>query len=312
MEFIANRGIGLLTRTSFLAVNQLRARDNWRQPAVEYNPFFSVRLLDELRIQAQDSRRGHDVRKEVTRLHNSVWHIGRERMVMLYTDTEYNFGPRELNIQIQTDNNRVLVVELIDYNPDFSAESVTFCEKFCQQDYQSASHKQWNLSVDSASMHFPINTSYSALHINYNVTNLKSGRLTFLVWSVPAPEPVFDYKKPSYIYIRDIMPPNRIVLNNSTFVKNRHAVVMRHYDDAEDTFGNLRRRYNYSNVIVANSTFDSNDQLLWINTDPVIPNTHYKRSDNVSFHREHGLDESQRDDALTRETGYELYDLVSF
>ena len=94
-------------------------------------------------------------------------------MVMLYTDTEYNYGPREINVQIQTDNDRVLVVELLDYNPHFAQESVTFCEKLCQKDYVTPSHKQWNISVDSAPMHFPINTSYSALHINYNVTNLK-------------------------------------------------------------------------------------------------------------------------------------------
>lgn len=163
-------------------------------------------------------------------------------MVMLYTETEYNFGPREMDIQIQTDNNRVLVVDLIDYNTDFSQESIAFCENFCQKSYSDSNARQWNLSYDSASIYFPLNTSYSALHINYNVTNLKSGRLAFLVYSVPAPEPVFDYINPSYTYIRNIMPDNQIVINNSTFINNRHAVVIRHYDDTDDVFGNIRKR----------------------------------------------------------------------
>lgn len=31
-------------------------------------------------------------------------------------------------------------------------------------------------------------------------------------------------------------------------------------------------RYDYSNIIVSNCTFNSNDQVFWINTDPVFPN----------------------------------------
>ena len=114
-------------------------------------------------------------------------------MIMFYTDSEYNFGPLELNIQIKTDNNRVLVVDLIDYNTNFEQETVLFCEKFCKQSILDPTTREWNLSLPSGSMFFPINTSYSALHINYNVRNLKSGRLTFLVYSVKAPEPTYDY-----------------------------------------------------------------------------------------------------------------------
>lgn len=243
-EFHSNRGAGLVTRSSFLTVNQLHATKNHMQPAVEYNPLFEVKSLERLRMFAQEPRQTYHVRQELTRLKNNQWHIGNKEMVMLYTDTQYDFGPIELNIQIQTDNDRVLVVDLIDYNPDFSTESIAFCEKFCQSDYSDISHKQWNLSMDSSSIFFPINTSYSALHINYNVTNLKSGRLTFLVYSVKAPEPVFDYKNPSFIYIRDIMPDNQLIINNSTFSENRHSIVMRHYDDTTDVFGNLRKRLN--------------------------------------------------------------------
>jgi hypothetical protein len=105
----------------------------------------------------------------------------------------YNYGPVELNIQIKTDNNRVLVVDLIDYNTNFDQEKVIFCEKFCQSSFADPLSREWNLTVPSNSIYFPINTSYSVLHISYNVTNFKSGRLTFLVYSVKAPEPVFDY-----------------------------------------------------------------------------------------------------------------------
>ena len=38
------------------------------------------------------------------------------------------------------------------------------------------------------------------------------------------------------------MPENQLVINNSTFVNNRHAIVLRHYDDTHDVFGNIRKR----------------------------------------------------------------------
>lgn len=39
------------------------------------------------------------------------------------------------------------------------------------------------------------------------------------------------------------MPENVIKINNSTFFSNRHSIVMRHYDESLDVFGNLRKRY---------------------------------------------------------------------
>lgn len=72
----------------------------------------------------------------------------------------------------------------------------------------------------------------------------------------------------------------------------------------------LHNRYNYSNIFISNCTFEHNDQVLWINTDPVIPNTHYKKAANLSMHVMHILTEEMRDDYLVRESGYELYDLV--
>ena len=193
IDFFSNEAAGLVTRTSFLRVNQLNATNQQLFPAVEYDPYFSLKLLESVRIFGSEPRRGLFVRRELTRLLNNEWYIGSEQMVLLYTDAEYNYGPYELNIQIKTDNNRVLVVDLIDYNTDFSEEKVVFCEKLCQQSFLDANSREWNLSLPSASMYFPINTSYAALHINYNVTNVKSGRLTFLVYSVKAPEPVYDY-----------------------------------------------------------------------------------------------------------------------
>jgi len=311
LYFVSNSGPGLVTRTSFLRADQIFANDNFFQAAVEYNPIFTRRTLNELRLFSQEPRRGTDVRKELTRLINNAWHIGSEEMVMLYTDTEYQFGPKQLNIQIQTDNNRVLIIDLIDYNTDFTQEKVLFCEKFCQHSYTDPAHRQWNLSsIESAAIHFPLNTSYSAIHISYNITNIKSGRLAFLVYSVAAPEPVFDYLNPSFIYIRNIMPDNQIIINNSSFTNNRHAIVVRHYDHVLDIFGNIRRRYNYSNIVLANSTFNNNDQVLWINTDPVIANTHYKLAASRIIHQMHQFEESDKDDNLIRESGYEMFDLV--
>jgi hypothetical protein len=203
IDFFSNEAAGLVTRTSFLRVNQINATNNLNlYPVIEYNPFFSLQTLESLRIFSSEPRRGMIVRRELTRLLNNEWYIGSEQMVLLYTDTEYNYGPYELNIQIKTDNNRVIIVDLVDYNTNFEQEKVVFCERFCQQSFADPTTREWNLSLPSNSMYFPINTSFSALHVNYNVKNLKSGRLTFLVYSVKAPEPVYDYKSnKSYLFL---------------------------------------------------------------------------------------------------------------
>ncbi len=101
LQFTGNSGPGLVTRSSFVRVDQIHAVDNFLQPVVEYNPLFTRRCLNDLHLFSQEPRRGTDVRKELTRLTNNAWHIGREEMVMLYTDTEYQFGPRQLNIQVK-------------------------------------------------------------------------------------------------------------------------------------------------------------------------------------------------------------------
>ena len=38
------------------------------------------------------------------------------------------------------------------------------------------------------------------------------------------------------------MPDNILNIHNSSFYNNRHSIVVRHYDDTEDVFGNLRKR----------------------------------------------------------------------
>lgn len=42
--------------------------------------------------------------------------------------------------------------------------------------------------------------------------------------------------------MRNLMPENRIKIHNSTFIKNRHSIVMRQYEDVLDIFGNIRKR----------------------------------------------------------------------
>jgi hypothetical protein len=196
LSFVANRASGLVTRTSFLRVNQLYGVNNnfFHHPVVEYDPYFSVAKLADLRLYAAQPRRGFEVRRELTRIQDNVWFIGMEERVLIYTDTEYNFGVQEFNVQIKTDNNRVLAVELLDFNPNSRQESVILCERVCQHSYADATSREWNLSDAASSLiYFPINTSYSVLHINYNVSSFKSGRLAMLVYSVKAPEPVYDY-----------------------------------------------------------------------------------------------------------------------
>ena len=68
------------------------------------------------------------------------------------------------------------------------------------------------------------------------------------------------------------MPENIFRIENSTFINNRHSIVVRQYEESLDIFGNRRKRYNYTNLIVTNCTFISNDQIVWINTDPILLN----------------------------------------
>jgi hypothetical protein len=307
--FDNNMASGLVTRTAFLKVNQMMGSNHDRHAAVEYDPFFDRNKLDSVRKMGAQPRRELDVRQELTRLRDNLWHIGREETVLLYTDAEADFGPLQFDIQIQCDNNRVLVVDLVDYNTNFDEEQVMLCEKFCQQSKMDPYSREWNISLPADHIFFPINTSYSALHISYNVTSTKSGRLTLLVYSVPAPKPVYDHTNPAYSYILNLMPDNIFKIFNSTFINNRHSIVMRHYDDIVDIFGNLRRRYNYTNLFISNCTFERNDQLLWVNTDPIVNNFH-QRANNLTIHQRHSLFDSNKDDIIVSESGYQLYDLT--
>lgn len=176
-----------------MQVNQLYAINNDIHPAFEYNPLFTRDLLASVRLYGAEPRRSYDVRRELTRLQDQQWFIGAEERVLLYTDVEYNFGEQEFNVQIHTDSNRVLVVDLLDYNPNLDQERVVLCERLCQQSFKDPDSREWNISDSGNLIYFPVNTSYSVLHINYNVTSFKSGRLTMLIYSVRAPEPVYDY-----------------------------------------------------------------------------------------------------------------------
>lgn len=162
-------------------------------PVIEYNPLFTQEMLASVRLFGAEPRRSWDVRRELTRLQDQQWFIGAEERVLLYTDTEYNFGEQEFSVQILTDNNRVLVVDVLDYNPNTEQEKVVLCERLCQESFLDPHSREWNLSDSGNLIYFPVNTTYSVLHINYNVTTFKSGRLALLVYSVRAPEPVYDY-----------------------------------------------------------------------------------------------------------------------
>ena len=190
LVFNSNNSTGLLTRSSFLSVQNLIAF-NQSYSAIEYNPYFERQQLERIRLNIQ-SYRGYDITRELTRLKDNSWHIDNEETVYIYTDTEYGFGPKELNIKIETNNDRVLIVDLIDYNPNFKQEKVVFCERLCNSSYKDPKSRTWNLSLPSNSIYFPINTSYSVLHINYNVSSVKSGRLAFIVYSAKMPVKVYD------------------------------------------------------------------------------------------------------------------------
>ena len=113
------------------------------------------------------------------------------------------------------------------------------------------------------------------------------------------------------------MPDNVIRVHNSTFEDNRHALVVRHYDETVDAQGNLRKRYNYTNLIISNCTFTGNDQVMWVNSDPPLPRAVHRRTSNLTIHVRHSVTSDDTltssgmyDNALLSEAGFDMYDLV--
>ncbi len=88
MDFISNMAAGVVTRSSFLSIKQLYARNHFLYPVVEFNPYFTQNMLDSIRLYSSEPNRGRDVRRELTRLPDNIWYIGSEQMVLLYTDAE--------------------------------------------------------------------------------------------------------------------------------------------------------------------------------------------------------------------------------
>jgi hypothetical protein len=61
------------------------------------------------------------------------------------------------------------------------------------------------------------------------------------------------------------MPDSVISIINSTFYSNRHSIVIKHYDDTEDEFDNLRKRLFNQTLYITESTFESTIEDVIVN-----------------------------------------------
>jgi hypothetical protein len=129
-------------------------------------------------------------------------------------------------LNIRTDPSFILVLDIIDYNPLSNLnEQLIVCEVECYQRLgliQSLSYKKWSLANDRDL--FPLITSYSSLQLHYRLYRYRSSRLTFIIYSIPAP--IFTQGK--------ILSDISITFHRGFFSHNQHDIVS-YLNDREKT-----------------------------------------------------------------------------
>jgi hypothetical protein len=129
-------------------------------------------------------------------------------------------------LNIRTDPSFILIIDLIDYNPLSNLnEQLILCEVECFQRVgliQSLSYKKWSLANDRDL--FPLITSYSSLQLHYRLYRYRSSRLTFVIYSIPAP--IFTQGK--------ILSDISIRFHRCFFSHNQHDIIS-YLNDREKT-----------------------------------------------------------------------------
>jgi hypothetical protein len=183
---------------------------------MKFDSSFSYYQLEQLRINLL---KPYTTIQTIDLLYDQSYDLERNKFVFLTTtfggyNSEDNIIFNTLNIR--TDPSFILIVDLVDYNPLSNLnEQLIFCEVECFQRsglIQSLSYKKWSLANDRDL--FPLVTSYSSLQLHYRLYRYRTSRLTFIVYSIPAP--IFTQGR--------ILSDISIRFHRSLFSHNQHDI----------------------------------------------------------------------------------------
>ncbi|CAF0957495.1 unnamed protein product, partial [Adineta ricciae] len=278
---------GLLLRSSFLNVSHCTFT-NHLHSGMTFDASYPYHELEQLRINLLRPRTSVHT---IDLLYEQSYELERNKFAFITTSFGgYNADDNLLlnTLNIRTDPSFILVIDLIDYNPLSNLnEQILICEVECYQRMglmQSLSYKKWSLANDRDL--FPLVTSYSSLQLHYRLYKYRSSRLTFIIYSIPAP--IFTQGK----FLSDIS----IRFHRCLFSMNQHDILS-NLNDREKT----NNQYALTNQLKTD-TERLIEQLLMgpqlTNDDPsldVIIEEHQKI-------REEFRDEKLEDERLKRRT----------
>ena len=227
---------------------------------MKYDSSFSYSQLEQLRINLLRTK---TTVQTIDLLNDQSYDLERNKFAFITTtfggyNSEDNIIFNTLNIR--TDPSFILIVDLVDYNPLSNLdEQLIICEVECFQRLglrQSLSYKKWSLANDRDL--FPLITSYSSLQLHYRLYRYRTSRLTFIIYSIPAP--IFTQGR--------ILSDISIRFHRCLFQSNQHDI---------NYYLNDRERTNNQYALTNQLKTDMErliDQLLYdpklVNTDPAL------------------------------------------
>jgi hypothetical protein len=187
-SFNHNYFLGILLRSSFLNMSHCTFTHNLYS-GMKFDSSFPYFQLEQLRINLH---RSQTTVHTLDLLFDQIYDLERNKFAFITTtfggyNAEDNILFNTLNIR--TDPSFILILDIVDYNPLSNLnEQLIVCEVECYQRLglmQSLSYKKWSLANDRDL--FPLVTSYSSLQLHYRLYRYRSSRLTFIIYSIPAP-----------------------------------------------------------------------------------------------------------------------------
>ncbi len=224
-SFNHNYFTGLLLRSSFLNLSHCTFTHNLHS-GMKFDSSFPYNELQQLRINLLKPQ---TTIQTIDLLFDQSYELERNKFAFITTTFGgYNSDDNTLlnTLNIRTDPSFILIVDLIDYNPLSNLnEQLIICEVECYQRLgltQSLSYKKWSLANDRDL--FPLITSYSSLQLHYRLYRYSTSRLTFIIYSIPAP--IFTQGK----FLSDIS----IRFHRCLFSYNQHDIIS-YLNDREKT-----------------------------------------------------------------------------
>ncbi|CAF4925729.1 unnamed protein product, partial [Rotaria sp. Silwood1] len=224
-SFNYNYYLGVLLRSSFFNFSHCTFTHN-KYSAMKFDSSYTYNELEQLRINIG---RSQTIIHTIDLLYDQFYELERNKFAYITTTFGgYNSNDNILfnTLNIRTDPSFILVIDLIDYNPLSNInEQLIICEVECYQRLgliQNLSYKKWSLANDRDL--FPLITTYSSIQFHYRLYRYRTSRLTFIIYSIPAP--IFIQGK----YFSDIS----IKFHRCLFSYNQHDIIY-YLNDREKT-----------------------------------------------------------------------------